>query len=673
MPMNLDLNLPSSVPELTPLTLESWKKGVITLIDRSKIPKDALIEMQNMILDEDGVPTIRHGVDWYGVAVPNGEPIDGAGIYTEEDGDPHLVAVAGGNVYRSTNNADTWTICTGATFTADAKVWTIQTVNGLMLTSGVDNVVVYDGTTTLVPYTAVATPGAITPTETASTVMAGTGYHHYYKVVAVNAVGMTLPSAASTDVQATLPRESWTAATDYVTLSISAVTNALRYDWYTSNDNIIFNYIGTTVGNASTTFRDDGTALANTNVIPPADNTTQGPAVTRFEAIGQRIWGVGDTDNPWRVWFSGDGQDTGAFAPGYNGGYIDLMPGSQFRPVRVVDYRDGKGTPYATVWCSSADGRGCIWQISLDEVTIDGIVGIIPSAYRLPGSRGTSAPDSVLNVLNDYLFFNSQAFYNLGSRMNLQQILSTDEISANIRPTIKQVTTTSADKIASVYFDALAMFSMPYGDSVNNTVTLYDTERKAWIPEAFTIGFERFLPYVQLESGERSPKLLAWKPGDNRLSQISRDIQGDYGEAFSTSLTTGLYPVNRDRFEFMQIEEAEVEVSDLVGDVTFELIGYERSRGLIPVKTKTLSADAALSNVGWSITDWSTLYWSDSSVVPTVTAEPSTKRFFRVYRELNAYQWRVTTDRIDARNFLRVLQLKGTATQGGKPRGWRLQ
>lgn len=671
MPLDTNMSLPTSVPALQPLTLDSWKKGVITLIDKSRVPRDALIEMQNLFLAEDGVPTIRPGLDWYGSVAPNGAAIDGAGLYETSLGVPHLIIVAGGKVYRSVNDGITWQECTGATTTSGVKAYVVQDHSYLYITTGSDNILRYDGTTTLSTYTSLAAPTGIATAETSSTVMAGTGYHRYYKIVAVNTVGFTLPSAASGDVQSQLDRVSWTPSTDFVTITWTAVSGATRYDIYTSADGTDYVYLDTVVGQTSTSYRDDGTAVENTNIMAPTSNTTQGPKVKRLEQIGSRLWGAEDTENPWRVWFSGAGSYSGYFSAAYDGGYIDIMLGSQFRPVRVVDYRDGKGTPYATVWCKSADGRGCIWQITLDVLTIGDVSITVPNAFRLPGSRGTDAPESVVNVLNDYMFYNSQAFYNLGSRAQFLNLLSTDESSANIRPTVKKISTTGSGGICSIYYEARVYFSVPYGSTTNNYTIVYDTERKAWIPEAFTVGFERFFQYVQVGSdGTRTPRLLAWKKGDTRLTQISDGIAGDYGQPFQTSLVTGLYPVSRNRFDFMWVEDGELEFSQPSGAINVELIGIERSRGYGTQNTETVQTKTL--NVGWSTFPWSMSYWTDTSIVPETFSESSVKRYFRVMRELNAYQWRITTNSLDAGYLLRTLQIMGTLTQGGKPRQWRI-
>lgn len=669
MPLN-ELKLPNTAPSKVARTLASWRKGVITLVDKSLVPTDALIEAQNIFLTEAGTPTIRPGTDYYGTA-PVANAIDGASGYEYQSGTatpvPHIVMVSGGTVYRSTDDGVTWTACTGANPTAGKKCWFTQDHGYLYICNKFDNIIRYDGSTILQTYTVLVTPAAPT---TVGTGLAGTGYNHYYKVSAVNAVGFTVASANSTVIQASTDRSSWgvnLTTPKYITLTLSAVANATRYDIYYSNDNIDYYYIDTVLGQASTSYLDDGTALRNTSVIAPTDNTTQGPKVQRLEQIGSRLWGVDDFNNQWRVWFSGSGNYAGYFSSAYDGGYIDLMKGSQFRPVRVVDYRDGKGVPYATVWMKSQDGRGCIWQVTLEVITIGEVSITVPSAYRLPGSRGTPAPESVVNVLNDYMFYNSQAFYNLGSRSQYLNLLSTDESSANVRPSVKKISTAYASGIASIYFEAKVYWSVPIGASSNNTTMVYDTERKAWLPEAFTIGFERFLQYTDTTGAS---KLLAWRTGDTKLSQIASSITGDYSTAFNTSLTTGLYPVSKDRFEFMRVMEGQMEFSQPAGTIYVELLGISRSAGYSTIKTQSITT--LQSTTGWSTRLWSAFLWSDTSDALSTFSESSVKRYFTVRKDINAYQWHITTTARGSNYLLRTLQINGRETNTGVPRSWRI-
>lgn len=552
--------------------------------------------------------------------------------------------------------------CTGARYTSGTDVNFNQYNDFTYITDGVDNIIRYDGSTTLLSYTSLSTPSAPTSAKTG---LGGTTISYYYKVAAVNAIGTSVASAAVTQT-VDRQRDLWDSS-NYVTLTMPATVSNDRWDIFISEDNTTFYYLDS-ITQISTTYRDDGTAVVNPVVTAPTTNTTQGPLVEELTNVGSRMIGVRDTNDRYKIWYSSGSPPYGAFASAYDGGFIKFQPGGKLIPKKVVDYRDGKGTPFATIFCDSADGQGGILQMSFDTLTIADVSITVPSIYLLPGSRGTPAPGSVVNVLNDYMFYNSQAFYNLGSRAQFLNLLSTDEASANIRPTVRQIDADGEAMIASTYYDAKVYFSVPYGSSTSNHHTaIYDTERKAWMPKAFTIGFKKFLRYTDT-SGNR--RLLALRPGDSRLSEISSSIQGDYGVAFSTSLKTGLYPTTKNRFEFQWVNNGFVELSNPQGTINTSLIGVERTRGF--TATNSASIVAQLTSTGWDTFAWDSTLWDDTTVVPETFSESSVKRYFQVERELNAVQWQLTTNTLDARYVLRTLQTEGTDTQGGPPRSWQL-
>lgn len=659
---------PTNFPKPDYLTLGNFKRGVITLIDKSRLPLDALASADNIFLVEDGQPSPRPGTDWYGTAMPNGTEIDGFD-YFDFGGVIHIVAVAGGVVYRSTNNGITWTLCTGATLTAGAVTLLNQYNNFLYITNGIDIITRYDGSTTLQQYASIATPAAPTAVVTG---MTGTTYTYYYKVSAVSQVGFSAASTKLT-VQTAQSRDTWD-STHYVTLTTPApVTNQTRFDIYFSTDDLNYYYIDSIVSSPATpsvTYKDDGTAVVIPSTTAPTANTTQGPLVSELTNVASRMFGVRDPSNRYRIWFTSGAAPFGSFSSGYDGGYLDWQPGGKYIPVKVADYRDGKGTPMATVWCSSADGQGCIIQMSLDTLTIGNISVTVPSAYKLPGSRGTNAPGSVINVLNDYMFENSQAFYNLGSRAQLLQILSTDEVSANIRPTVKTISHAAEPRIATAYFDAKVYFSVPYGDTKNNATAIFDTERKAWLPKAFTVGYKQFLRYTDT-SGQQH--LLAVKPGDNRLTEISNNFSGDYGVAFNTELLTGLYPIAKDRFQFQFTEEMEWEFSNPQGSIFVELLGIDRQKGFKSIKLAPVVVSSSGTSNGWDVGDWDIHPWDNTTGTITTFSESSFKRYTPVQATLNAIQWHVYTNSLDAKYILRALQTWGTPDDGGHPAQWRVK
>lgn len=658
--------LPDNPPRAITLTQDKFDRGVITLVDQSKLPKNALREAVNIFLAEDGAPTIRPGLDWFGLATPDTtNEIDGADFHVMSTTDEiHLLQVQNGTVYRSTNDGLTWAACTGGSFTAGKKVRMVQANEYTYMFNGWDNIIRYNGTTTLQTYTALSAPSGVSIVKTG---LAGTVYTYRYRVAAVNDIGYTQASTAMT-IQTDRTRDSFDAS-NKVTFTWGAVVGAVRYDIYVGQIAGEEVYLDSVDGNATVTYVDAGQSVEQITSVAPDTNTTQGPRVGDMELIGTRLYGTKDRDFPYRVWISGAGRYIGYFSSAYDATYIDLQKGGQFKPVKVEDYRDGKGTPLATVWCDSADGRGCVWQGTLENFTVGDVTFPVPAFYKLPGSRGTSAPDSVVNVLNDYMYFNTQAFYNLGSRAQFLNLLSTDESSANIRPTMKLIRQSASYKICAYFQDAKVYFSVPYNSDDNNATIVYDTERKAWLPEAFDVGFERFFGYTD-NDGDRH--LLTWKPGDTRLTEISENFRGDYGVAFSTSLITGLRHVNeRDRFQFMWTEQAQVEFANRRGPLTIELSGITREDGfrllgdpmnLVPDTTK----------YSWTTHTWGDHVWTDTDQAAISYSEPSEKKFWAVGEALNAYQYRVQTSSLQSQYILRTLQVNGTPDEGGMPPDWEL-
>lgn len=655
-----------SPPQNVPLTQDKFDRGVISLIDQSKLPKNALKEADNIVLSEDGAPKVRPGLNWYGTsAVPNGVLDGGAAFIDDDEAETsHMVQVIGGKIYRSINDGATWTECTGAGFTSGKKVQTIQANNVAYLYNGWDNIIRYNGGVALDTYVALPSPIGNNPTKTG--LGGATIYTYRYRVAAVNNIGYTLASPAKT-IGVDRVRTSFD-STNFVTFTWQAVAGAVRYDIYVGLTNGEEAYLGSVEGQSTTTYQDRIGAIEQVANIVPDSNTTQGPRVGDMAVIGTRIYATQDRDFPYRVWISGAGRYMGMFSSAYDATYIDLQKGGLFKPVKVEDYRDGKGTPLATVWCRSKDGKGCVWQGALESFTVGNITFPVPNFYKLPGSRGTEAPMSVINVLNDYFYYNSQAFYNLGSRAQFMNLLSTDEASANIRPDVKKIRASAASGIVAHFEDAKLYFSVPYNSDKNNATIMYDTERRAWLPRAFNVGFERFFTYVD-KAGARHT--LAWKPGDDKFTEISERFKGDYGRPFYSSLMTGLMHVNpRNRMEFMWIEEAEFEFANPEGEITVELSGITRNDGFRQIASRTMKPDGVLYS--WSTHAWSRNKWTDTAQPISSYSEPSRKRYFSVQEDLNAYQYRVTTNSLASNYVLRTLQVNGTATQAGKPREWEL-
>jgi hypothetical protein len=666
MARDITPNLKGKLPEVK-LDIKSFRKGMISLIDESLLPADAAKESKNLFQTMDGRWTPRWGSDYYGATTS--ATLYGAAVYTTSSKANYLVVASGTSIKYSTNNGSTWTTCTGASITAGNKCYFIQIGTYLYIANGVDNLIRFDGTSTLQPFSSISSPSAPTATKSG---LASTTYTASYKITAINAVGETAGSTPGT-VTVSKTRDNWTSGTDYITVTWSRVTGATGYNIYyldDTNGGTEHRYIGSVnqPSGATVTFTDYGEEESpmNSFVIVPSGNTTTGPKFSQMELSGNRIWATLDPDNPYRVYWSGAGADIGAFSEFNGGGWIDLEKGGRERPTAVVHYRDGRGGAYATVFTSDNEGNGSTWQISLDSVAIGNISFTLPTAIKIVGSIGSDAPLSVVKVRNDIQFFNRRGWYSLRSKPQMLNLLSTDEISANIRPDIDGMTGTAIKNTCAYFYKAKVFCSMPYGSSTNNTIYVNDTERLNW-SGPWTLGVERFFEYADTSGNNH---LLAVPIDGQRLIEISDNIEGDLGVAFETKYVSGLYPVDADRNAFAKIRYVYFEFNNPVGDISVTVLGTEKKKGFSNLSSITISD--SISNAGYDTQSFSSAQFSDTSVTPTTFAQASVKKRIRVNKLLNNIQFVITTNATSSHYTLLNIQAKGFIIPTGDPQRWKV-
>jgi len=665
MARDIKISTAGNLPE-TRINISTFRKGLITLTDESLLPFDAAKESKNLFQTMDGRWTPRWGSDYYGSTTS--ATLYGAAVYTTSNKANYLVVASGTAIKYSTNNGTTWTTCTGASITAGNKVYFQQIGSYLYIANGVDNLIRFDGTSTLQPFTAISSPGAPTATKAGLT---GSTYNANYKITAVNGVGET---AASTLGTATIgkTRDNWTTGTDSITVTWTKVTGATAYNiYYNDETNGITNYyyIGsvTQPSGSTVSFTDTGedNMPMNTYVTAPAGDTTTGPKFAQMELSGNRLWATLDPNNPFRVYWSGAGADVGTFSEFTGGGWIDLEKGGRERPTAVVHYRDGKGGAFATVFTSDNEGNGSTWQISLDTVSVGNISFTVPTAIKIVGSIGSNAPLSVVKVRNDIQFFNRRGWYSLRSKPQMLNLLSTDEISANIRPDIEGMTGTAINNVCAYFYKAKVFCSMPYGSSTNNVIYVNDTERLNW-SGPWTLGVERFFEYADTSGNNH---LLAVPINGQRLIEISDAIEGDLGVAFETKYVSGLYPVDANRNAFAKIRFVYFEFNNPVGDISITVLGTEKKKGYSNLKSVTISD--TVSNAGYDTQAFSSAQFSDTSVTPTTFAQASVKKRIRVNKLLNNIQFVITTNSTASHYTLLNIQAKGFIIPTGDPQRWK--
>lgn len=618
-------------------------KGMASLLDDvilgNKFAKEAL----NLYLVQDGRWKTRWGTAYYGQAISGETKIIGCGIYEKTDGTQEKVAVAAnGKAYKSVDQG-AWTEITGATFTITAVKYNFcQSNNFLYISNGIDRLTRYNGTN-LIRYTQLSAPTGLAG---ARNVLTAGSYNNYYKVTALNDVGETQGSA-EISVTTNKPRNSWNLESDErIDLTWNAVSGASRYQIYYSDESgkeLLLAETSTT----DVTFKDDGSSVQNPFFTCPVDDTTGAPAFKMIANSGSRLWGITDE----LVFWSGTVDYLGIFSEYYGGGSQPLIGGTGEKLEWIGHFRNGKGDNVATALTRNKAGIGSIWQIPLETVTIADTMIIVPNPTKLPGPIGTVASLGVVEA-NDSLYIpNSRGIFSLNNKANVTNILSTGELSGNIRPSFRGLQ--DIEEIAGIWYDSKIIFTASEGGNGNDIMFGLDTEQNEWFWK-WTIGFKHFL---EVTESDGTTKLLGIPNTGAQLVEISENIKGDLGEAFLQSWTSGLIPIDNDSTVFANIQEALVELGRPTGTIYFEVLGMEKKRGFSSIATKQITDN--LQTIEFWTGDLGEITLMDEEDTPTTYNQASVKKAKRVRKVLNAIQFHIYANSVDSSFTILKVQAKG--------------
>ena len=358
-----------------------FKKGYMSFVTDSRMPFDALADLTNATLDQDNLPRPRESL------VPFGEQplgtLIGASTFIKivsgvpEKWDISMQVIAGVGKVHIRKDGDTWVAATGTNaYNDEATVNFCQSGNRVYVSNGVNAMSYYDiATGATVEYTALATPS--TPTAT-GTGLTGTNFTYYYRVTANNAVGESTASVADSEQVSTV-RDSWTSASQYITVTWSSVVGATSYNLYVGTVAGEEQYLTSVVG---LTFKDDATLQPNAFRIAPSGNSTEGPTLKYMWNKDGQLFGVGDVNNLDYLWYDAGATAVGDFSPFNGGGNVGINSGGDTTPQAVRSFRTGKGDPAVTVLSSGVAGIGKMHHVVFTTTTFDNNVITIPNVQE---------------------------------------------------------------------------------------------------------------------------------------------------------------------------------------------------------------------------------------------------------------------------------------------------
>ena len=639
------------------MIVNEFNAGTVTLLDEARVAPSMATESVNLIQSQDGLWSQRWGRNYYGVAISGETTISGVAEYVTAAGKRELIAVGGtGTIYRSQNDGVTWASLTGATLTAGVTPFFKQIASVLLIADGTNNLCEYNGTTTLQTFSSINAPTGL---ALALTGLTSGSFTAFYQVSSLNAVGESTP-CAEVSVSINIARDNW-ATGDYIKLTWDAVPGATRYQIYYSDQTGYEEYLDSVAG---TSYTDDGSVEVNEYIVPSNDNTTTAPTFRQMELSDNRIWATGDPNNLWRVYFTGVGTNITNFSAWYGGGWIDLEKGGREFPVAVVHYRNGNGNSAATVLCSSPDGIGTIWQITMVTTTVDTTSIIVPTPVKVVGSIGTTSPLGVIAVGNDIYFPNKQGVFTLGNAPQLLNVLATNEKTQNIRPSYRGMNQALIGNICAITYEAKIFFSCAVG-SQNDTIFIYDTELQNW-NWFWNFGAKQFL---EATDSNGMTHLIYVPPTGNQLIEINENFSTDFGAGFNTSYISGLMPFSKDDTLFAKVKEVVVTLGRFQGQVTIAVLGVDAKEGFSTAGSATVQD--SLNAITFVESIFGQYLFSSRVGSPKVFAQPSTKKRIKVGKKLNNVQIHISSNVAGTQYTLLAFQIKGDIIPTGIPQSWK--
>lgn len=455
MARQYNVNFKDEAPVIS--TQESWIRGLNTLVSATQIKPNELSEAVDIQLIEDGkIQCPRDGQSYYGSS--NGSRNHGLFSYYLSNGTKKLVRAISTKL--QVYNAGTWDDISGYTYTASKNAEAVTAYDKLYVVNGTDPLTYYDGST-ITSFTAISAPTTPTVTRTGTT---GT-YTYSYKITAVTAVGETTPSSAGTQVAnvATLDN------TTYMTVTWSAVTNAIGYNVYGRKDGSWY-FMAYIEGNGSLSYADKGQDTPYELAIPPTENTTNGPVGKDIELYKDTLFIIGDPANPSRLYYSAGGDKINDFSAANGGGSIDISKNDGEQGIALKPFKN----------TMLVFKEGSIYQFSFSS-------NGAPQVSQVTGSIGAVSTRGVVTVENDIFFASRRGIFTIGNEAGFAfDVLRTNELSAKIRSVYQTIDTAYIQNISAVYATTantnLVIFSYtPTGSTTNSKAIVYDRERLGFV------------------------------------------------------------------------------------------------------------------------------------------------------------------------------------------------
>jgi hypothetical protein len=148
----------------------------------------------------------------------------------------------------------------------------------------------------------------------------------------------------------------------------------------------------------------------------------------------------------------------------------------------VDGFRNGKGDSVITISARGAAGKGKLFHVSFETLTIGDQTIVYPNVYEANGQSGTYAPRGTIKARDSLYYPTGQDFKTTGTSQNVMNILTTNSITTGIEPDVNKIDLANLHKSVGLEYQDRLYWALPVGSTENNEIWYLDLARKnAWV------------------------------------------------------------------------------------------------------------------------------------------------------------------------------------------------
>ena len=352
-------------------------------------------------------------------------------------------------------------------------------------------------------------------------------------------------------------------------------------------------------------YTDRGVKHIDYSKLPPVTNSTGFPDVKYSTVHGERVFLLGDRDNPGRLWHGGIDYPL-RFATSLQSNFIDVSrsKGEEVIAIEPLTADDSNRSAIAVFVSQGGYGRGRRHTLSPYTYTRPND-GLVVNTYSPTEAEktATNAPYGVVSYQGNLYYPSLDGFKTTGPKGSAQNIVLTDEISQTIRYSYLNLDYANVAKTVGVAFQNKLYFAIPVSTGTPDCIWVHDLTQGigSWMI-GWDVPSDFILTYP--DSTGRDSLLVV------KDSTIKRFV-ADSDENFRWFLKSSQLHIGASKINKSSLQSAYFKFYNLVGTIRITIWGrtedsVEEILGEpIEVSVDDLSLGITGSAAAWSKSEWS--------------------------------------------------------------------